>query len=149
MKKWEQGFDTANKFPVFGLGFDAWAPYYSAHYEKEHGSSVLVHNVFIQCLSELGYVGLLVFISMISCCVLLGRKTRKNLEGISDRFLFYISYGFDFALIGFLVSSSFITVLYYPYFWIHCAFVAAMYNVSRSEKLKHLALSRKHLSLSS
>ena len=36
----------------------------------------------------------------------------------------------DGALVGMLVSSSFVTVFYYPYFWIQCLLVSCLYGAT-------------------
>lgn len=39
---------------------------------------------------------------------------------------YHLGHGFDGALIGYLVSGFFITVLHYPYFWINLSMVVAL-----------------------
>ena len=128
LERWKAGIKVMGQFPLLGVGFNAWDKYYPAHFNIEHRGSLLMHNIFIQCGSELGYSGLIVFIAMIFSCLLITKKIRKLAKGKSDQFLSTISYGFDSALIGFLVSGSFVTVLYYPYFWIHCALTTCLYT---------------------
>jgi hypothetical protein len=67
---------------------------------------------------------------MIGACFLTTRKVRKLAKDADDRFLPVLSYGFDAALVGFLVSGSFVTVLYYPYFWIHCALTTCLHTAA-------------------
>lgn len=146
LERWEHGIDTMNKFPLFGVGFEAWAQYYPMNYELMNQGSFLVHNVFVQCGSELGYSGLLVFVLMILACFANTRKVRQLSAGQQDRFLATMSYGFDAALLGFLGSGFFVTVLYYPYFWIHCAMTVCLCTAARKkfsppQKLPHPALS--------
>lgn len=130
LERWTHGLQAMNQFPIFGVGFQAWTEYYPQNFTMEDRGSLLVHNIFIQCGSELGYTGLAVFSAMILACFLTTKKVRKLAEHGDDKFLPVLSYGFDAALVGFLVSGSFVTVLYYPYFWIHCALTSCLYNVS-------------------
>jgi hypothetical protein len=44
-----------------------------------------------------------------------------------------MSYGFDAALLGFIGSGFFVTVLYYPYFWIHCALTTCLYTAAQKK----------------
>jgi len=53
----------------------------------------------------------------------------------NDRFLLYMAYGFDASLVGYLVSGFFVTVLYYPYFWVNLAFTVALRAVADREAL--------------
>ncbi len=127
MERWHQGIEAMKSHPVFGVGFDIWDLYYPDHYVPEYKGSYLVHNFFIQCGSELGYSGLSILVCMILSCFYMTRKVRMLSVGSEDKFLSRLSYGMDSALIGLLVSASFVTVLYYPYLWIHCALTSSLY----------------------
>jgi O-antigen ligase len=129
IERWQDGINAMNKFPFFGVGFEVWPEYYSKYYIVEHHGTPLVHNFFIQCGSELGYSGLIVLILMIYGCFLNTRKIRPLCREKDDRFFYILSYGFDAALLGFIGSGFFVTVLYYPFFWIHCALVTCFYSV--------------------
>ena len=134
LERWEHGLDAINKYPVLGVGFDIWDLYYPDHYIPEIRGTYLVHNIFIQCGSELGYSGLTVLSLMIISCFITTYRVRKMSFESEDKFLSTITYGMDAALIGFLVSASFVTVLYYPYFWIHMALTASIY-ISAKRKI--------------
>jgi putative inorganic carbon (hco3(-)) transporter len=68
---------------------------------------------------------------MIIASFMSNRTVRKLAAGHKDRFLPVLSYGFDAAMVGFLLSASFVTVLYYPYFWIQCALTASLYAAAK------------------
>jgi hypothetical protein len=70
---------------------------------------------------------------MILACFANTRKVRKLSRGKEDQFLAIMSYGFDAALLGFLGSGFFITVLYYPYFWIHCALTTCLHTAAQKK----------------
>lgn len=131
MERWEHGLDAMNKLPLFGVGFNVWDIYYPNHYNIEFKGTYLVHNVFVQCGSELGYSGLSIFGLMIISCFITTYKIRKMSLESDDKFLSTITYGMDAALIGFLGSAFFVTVLYYPYFWIHCALTSCLYTSAK------------------
>ncbi|MDL1979812.1 MAG: O-antigen ligase family protein [Deltaproteobacteria bacterium] len=128
LERWRHGMDAMRNYPLLGIGFEAWTEFYSRNYQLEDRGTPLVHNIFVQCGSELGYSGLTVFILMIAACFVTTRKVRKLGKGKDDQFLAILSYGFDAALLGFLGSGFFITVLYYPYFWIHCAMTTCLHT---------------------
>jgi O-antigen ligase len=133
IERWHDGVDSMQKYPVLGVGFEAWSEYYPQHYQVEIEGTLLVHNVFLQCGTELGYVGLSLFVVMILACFANTRKVRKLSREKEDQFLAIMSYGFDAALLGFLGSGFFVTVLYYPYFWIHCALTTCMYTAAQKK----------------
>lgn len=131
LERWEHGLDAMNNRPLFGVGFNVWELYYPNHYNIESKGTNLVHNIFIQCGSELGYSGLSVFGLMIISCFIMTYRVRKMSIESEDKFLSTITYGMDAAMIGFLGSAFFVTVLYYPYFWIHCALTSCLYTAAK------------------
>ncbi|MFW8600783.1 O-antigen ligase family protein [Desulfobacterota bacterium M19] len=133
LERWHDGLETINKYPVFGVGFDAWAEYFPQHYQIEFKGTKLIHNIFLQCGTELGFAGLSVFILMIIACFVNTRMVRKLSKGRDDQFLAIMSYGFDAALLGYLGSGFFVTVMYYPYFWIHCAMTTCLHTAAQKK----------------
>ncbi|MDA3870158.1 MAG: hypothetical protein PF589_09505, partial [Gammaproteobacteria bacterium] len=47
-----------------------------------------------------------------------------------NKLLFNLTYALDAGLIGYLVAGSFVTVLYYPFFWIQIAMIVMLNNVA-------------------
>ncbi|MFH1763282.1 MAG: O-antigen ligase family protein [Gemmatimonadota bacterium] len=133
---WEDGIKIANEHPVLGIGYDNWGEYYRAYFTQG-----LPHNIFIEAVAELGYSGLLVFLSLILATLLLNRRTRRLVKPLGEggRFLHFSALGLDGALFGFLGSGFFITVLYYPYFWINLAMTVAL-HLAAQEKAKGLTV---------
>ena len=132
---WKHGMEIAREHPVFGVGFGNWLPYYRTYY---NANGQVSHNIFIQAVSELGFTGLGAFCLLIGYTLVVNRRSRKLVEGIpgGNGFVSAMSHGLDGALIGFLVSGSFVTVLYYPYFWYNLAFTTALNRVARDEAAK-------------
>ncbi|WP_136514438.1 O-antigen ligase family protein [Geomonas edaphica] len=132
MERWEKGFVMAKKYPVLGVGYGNWS---IADIEMFSGSGDFSHNVFVECVSELGYSGLTVFTLMILFNFVVNRRTRllmaRRREG-SD-FIIFMSHGLDAALVGFLVGGFFVTVLYYPYFWINTSLTVALNHIAEKE----------------
>jgi len=61
-------------------------------------------------------------------------KTRNLAKSMENNLFFYLSLGLDAGLIGFLVAGTFVTVLYYPFFWIQIAMIVALYNVCAQDQ---------------
>jgi O-antigen ligase len=127
LENWEKGLEMARMFPLLGVGFKNWQ---LADFQFFSGNGLLSHNIFIECLSELGYSGFLVFILLILFSFKTNHDTRVMLNDQHERkFLINISHSLDAALVGFLASGFFVTVLYYPYFWINLSFTVALNNI--------------------
>lgn len=127
MERWNKGLEMAKRYPFFGVGLNNWI-YADRVIFGENGG--LSHNIFIQCMSELGYTGLGVFVLMILVTFYINYQTRRL--DPSKGLVFYMAHGLDGALVGFLVSGFFITVLYYPYFWINLAMTVALNNAAKN-----------------
>ena len=124
---WKDGLVIAREHPLSGIGYFIWTPYRV----RQGHRALLPHNIFIQCVSELGYTGLLVFLTMIVSTFWMNHRSRKRLRRVPGHspFLWHLSLGLDGGLIGFLTSGFFVTVLYYPFFWINLALTTALYSV--------------------
>ncbi len=129
LERWEDGFETMKKYPIFGVGYKNWVPYYLQNYIPEWEGTPLVHNAFIEAGTEMGFTGLFALIMIFFAMFRLNVRVRKLTKGDPDkRYEYMMSNGLDGAMIGLIVSASFVTVLYYPYIWIHAAFVSCFYN---------------------
>ncbi len=135
IERWEKGLKMAEMYPLLGVGFENWSIADRTIFQGGGGES---HNIFIECMSELGYTGLAVFVLMILYTLINNYRTRKiaqeQLGG--NRFFYYMAHGLDGSLVGYLVSGFFVTVLYYPYFWINLAITVALHNSARVEAMR-------------
>lgn len=126
---WAAGIQAMQDNPVLGIGYANWSAYMNQRYEDMG----LAHNIFVQAGTELGYIGLFALLFLIAASLIVNAQTRKMLRKLKERgrFLSMMSIGLDGALVGFLVSGQFVTVLYYPYLWINLAMTVALYNSAR------------------
>lgn len=121
---WAEGRAIVEQYPALGIGFNNWARYHKVHY----GFVALPHNIFIEAASQLGYPGLLIFVSLIILTLIINAKTRQLVRsfGESGNFMREMAHGLDASLIAFVVAGYFVTVLFYPYFWINLAMTVAL-----------------------
>ncbi len=133
-ERWEAGLEMAREHPFLGIGYNNWESYYGP----------LSHNIFIEAMSELGYTGLLAFLALIFATFWTNHKTRRLMKGVptQTRLIPHMAHGLDGALIGFLASGFFVTVLYYPYFWVNLAMTVALHVTARNERARALARMR-------
>lgn len=137
LDNWKKGLKMAEMYPVLGVGYKNWQ---IADRQFFEGNGLLAHNIFIECLSELGYVGLTVFVLLIYATFANNRQTRKIVlkNGLNEnKFIYYMAHGLDAALIGYLASGFFVTVLFYPYFWINLSMTVALNNIAKSKDINY------------
>ena len=129
--RWERGIEIANENPVIGIGYGNWLTYIRDHYRTNLGLS---HNIFIDAGAEMGYSGLFALLAIIATTLFTNRRTRRLAMEIDDKFCTTMAIGFDSALMGYLVSASFVSVLYYPYLWINLALVVALHTTASQRR---------------
>lgn len=130
---WKIGIELAKENPVLGIGYGNWMPYVSKLYPEGVGPLKIVqvpHSIYIQAAAEMGYTGLFWFVLMILSAFYVNAKTRKIIKGSNKNYITFISFGLDAGLVGFIVAGAFVTVLYYPFFWIQIAMIAMLNNVA-------------------
>ncbi len=135
---------------------------------RGRGGSV-VHSIYFTMISELGLVGCFIFggILLLNYKTLRGIikqfggiKKIDSLSGIRERngnelskpmdlevlktkrMMYFDTLGLYVALAGFLASGAFLSVLYYPHFWILSAMIASMGRLKEELENKELALNK-------
>ena len=133
---WAAGMDVIAANPVLGVGYANWIDYCWYLYPEGLGASptcLQVHNTYIQAGVELGIFGVIAFIIMCIYLFKLNGQTRRYARSTDNKFIYYMAHGLDGGLLGFMISGTFISVLFYPMFWYQMATSVALYNISRKQ----------------
>lgn len=125
---WARGLELMSQYPLLGIGYKNWSPYM----KRVYGSPLLPHNIFIEAGTELGYSGLIAFVLLILTTLVINYRTRRLTSHLpaGNRFIYDMAHGLDAALWGYLASGFFVTVLYYPFFWINFAMTVALHRAA-------------------
>jgi O-antigen ligase len=121
---WKAGLKMFRDHPLLGVGPANFPLSYSEKYAEpgDDPSSWVPHSIYMQALSELGLVGTIPVMLLFLSCFRLNARTRKYLaeqgSGKPKEFDYFLALGLDMALVGFMVSGAFLTVLYYPHLWV-------------------------------
>lgn len=141
---WGIGFEMFLANPIIGVGQGnfPWAfEDYEAgrtHMERSRAGRA-AHSLYFTLMPEMGLVGVAIYIAMIirnrKDIALIEKlakaKAKKRLgekEPEPDQFTVLIARAMEGSMIGFLVSSVFISTLWYPSFWVMMGFIVAMRN---------------------
>jgi putative inorganic carbon (HCO3(-)) transporter len=129
---WRHGVEIFKEHPVTGIGYENWADYYLVHY----GRAALSHNIFIQAGAELGSIGLVTLLGLIVSSFVVNYRTRKLVKNLGDRgkFISMTARGLDGAMIGYLASAFFVTVLFYPYLWFALGMTSALHAAALNQR---------------
>jgi len=134
---WENGVEMIKDNPVIGVGYFNFAPYFERYYPEDVilGRAELPHNIFIQVGTDAGVIGLGVFVALLFAGFRLSQNLNAERCGDPANMIGKCA---NLSLLGFLIAGQFVTVVYYPYVWIHLAFVVCVHNILNSEKIKKL-----------
>jgi len=132
--------------PLMGVGpynyqFST-GPYESEH-EKGRGHHLwgkASHSLYFTLLPEYGLLGTLLYAGIVIAGWRDRARIRKRYRTIQQRAgpspelsqlrtLYYLTLALDASLITFLVTGAFISVLYYPHFWLLTAFTGVVHYV--------------------
>ena len=133
---WKIGLELINEHPLFGIGYSNWMPHVTSLYPDGVGPLEIVekpHSIYIEAASELGYSGFLMFLSMVGYAFYTNVKTRRLVAKYDNKLLFNLTYGLDAGLIGYLIAGAFVTVLYYPFFWIQISMIVFVHCIARKK----------------
>lgn len=127
---WVAAWDMAKDYPLGNgyRGFNYYAPFYiPANINTGAHRNRSVHSTWFEVLSEVGYLGLLFFILMITSCFKALKKCKIKLQQDEKLKEFYKVLAIQAALMSFLVSMSFVNrmrseVLYWLILFSACAY---------------------------
>ena len=136
---WKFGWQMFLDNPIIGVGPDNF-PVRFGEYEGEdklHGVTRVwraAHSLYFTLFPELGLVGGVMFFTMLyyitKDLARIRRLSRQRLHRTDAATVLPLAHAMEASLIGFLVSSLFISTLYYPNFWIAMGFVVALRRIA-------------------
>jgi O-antigen ligase len=106
---WEAAWNMALDNPIFGVGISNFIYnyfYYSTHWDGRNHS---VHSTWFGVLAESGFIGLVLFISLIVSSLALSLRMLKNNESECTPGIRVVLNAAPAGIIGFIVSGTFLT----------------------------------------
>jgi putative inorganic carbon (HCO3(-)) transporter len=134
---WHVAFRIARERPFFGVGeagfLSAWKQYAAIDAPLDH--PYVAHNLFLEVVGELGFVGLFGMVGLLLCSLWSGWRARNGELGGESRALFA-------ALIGYLVCQLFSGYSLSWFLYAICAFAACcdIYGKKSAEQQAALPL---------
>lgn len=130
LMRWDAGLQIAADNPLLGIGPAQWMVHYPAKFPREPGREGwgIPHNFFVDALAGFGYTGFTIVLLMLLFIFVSNAKTRKIARQIEDPVTLWTSRGLDAATVGFIAAGFFMSVLYYPFLWVHIAMAVALHR---------------------
>jgi hypothetical protein len=158
METWKAGWKMFLDHPIIGVGaanFGIWLPEYYT-YRKSHTMwGRAAHSLYLTLLSEMGIMGCLIYAGVLwktykdhRFILGLERERRHKSahldiagEGIKEfdgavRKLYFLSLGYEGAMVAYLATGAFISVLWYGYFWLFISLWVITVNIGREVSKK-------------
>lgn len=133
---WQVAVVMANDHPLTGVGHSGYERAYNRYdwLEGQFGTNRAVHSAWFGVLAELGYPGLLLFVTIVGSSILAcGRIRRQARRGeISDELGRY-AIAFETSLVAFMVGGSFVSFQYCEMLWHYFALTIALERVAVRE----------------
>jgi len=136
---WRWTFDFANEHPIFGGGFYAYlanagqlgqySKFDEVEIETEGGKAF--HNIFIEVLGEHGYVGLLMFVTIIVHTLLISRRLSR--DSAAPPWMRLLGLCVFVSTTVYCVGGMFIGVAFYPWIYYMYGLTVSLKNVYRQE----------------
>jgi hypothetical protein len=107
---WLATFDMLEEHP-FGMGVKGYNILAPTFIDKEARGSVLnrsVHSLWFQGLSEVGWLGLVIFMVILVSLIKQSRQAKRHALSNKDYKIYFKLLALECALLGFLISGSFI-----------------------------------------
>jgi probable O-glycosylation ligase (exosortase A-associated) len=114
---WTYSWRLALDYPVTGGGFEAFTPALFALYAPDPKDVHGPHSIYFGVLAEHGFVGLVLYLSLIISSVFSLRAVRRFAKVWGDERIPYYVLMLQLSLMGFLVSGTFLGRAYFDYYF--------------------------------
>jgi putative inorganic carbon (HCO3(-)) transporter len=135
---WKNALDTIEHHPL-GIGYHNWIPYYQTHYHPV--KLEVIHNTILEAFVDLGIPGGILFLVMLSSAFIMNLRTMremKEIDGPEEKIVAIIAKGVNIGLLGSILAAFFMSVLFYPMFWLAFATTSSLRQMSK----KRIALQK-------
>jgi putative inorganic carbon (hco3(-)) transporter len=134
LQLWGTGIQMLLEHPVLGVGIGNFSVEYANRlFGGESRQKWVPHNIFIQVSSELGFSGLICFLMILYFLFKTNKQTRdiaKRAPPDSQTFTNF-AHALDLSIIGYIVSGSFLSVLYYPHLYMLMALTVSLNHIAQ------------------
>jgi len=143
IQSWKAGWHMFLDHPlgVGGNNFPMHFPDYQSDYFSREMWGRVAHSLWFTLIPETGIIGILIFLCLLktnvkNICLLRKFRSKNNTNDYSDiykKYYFDLSTAFIASFVGFFAAGTFLSVLYYPHFWLLTVLVFSVRNISDRE----------------
>lgn len=133
--QWQYAIDISKERPFFGNGFDAffYQPYYLKHVADKDNNRA-VHSNYFQVLGEQGYIGLLMYLSLLITLIVSAKRNSDKCENRADlKWAYSILSALQFSVVGYAVNGITLNMAYLDLFYYIIALFALLISYINKE----------------
>jgi len=131
LNAWAFSWNLASDNPVAGGGFATFTEPMFARYAPKVRDIHGPHSVYFQILAEHGFVGLLLYLTLLASCFTTALRLRKWASFHEDPVIAAYAGMFWLSIVGFLVSGLFLGRAYLDYFFAIVACLTCLETVAK------------------
>lgn len=141
---WSVAADIVSDHPVIGTGagnYVAVSPYYTVEdLDLPRFDAVLkphiVHNTYLEVATELGFVGFLGFLALVTASITFGIRAVRRFERTGDWEMQLLARGVVVGTVAMLTASVFATATYEKQLWLLLGMGPALYSLALRRRLR-------------
>jgi len=124
---WEEAWKTTLEHPVTGIGYNNWTDYFG------YGENREIHNTVLEATTELGFPGALFFLCAVGTTFVINARTRRRARRHGEWAAVYrgMAIGLDMGMVGLFIAAQFMSVLFWPSFWMGFALTVSLAETVR------------------
>ncbi len=127
---WHNAFNIANDRPLIGGGFELYSARVFARYAPDPTDVHAAHSVYFQLLGEHGYVGLLIYLSIIVVIWNRSRRIIKRCDGDPELdWAARMMRALQISFVGFSVGGAFVNIGYWEILYYEILMVVVVYRI--------------------
>ena len=131
---WWMTFNLANEHPFMGGGFQIYEPESFAKWAPDPTDIHAAHSIYFSALGEHGYVGLLLFLTLLTLTWRTGSTIIRMSKGLPDLlWATNLAKMLQVSIIGYAVGGSFLSVLYFDVFYYIIACLVLLRTIVEKE----------------
>jgi O-antigen ligase len=142
-----RGIGYMVQYPVFGLGIGNFSraectisPKLASLQPNGPKRCIAPHNSYVQAGAELGFPGLLIWVSLVIAGIIAPLRLRRRISSSwrrgtdSERFLYSATSFFPVAMVGFAVTSFFVSFAWMDPIYLLAAFLTGLYVAVQAQR---------------
>lgn len=133
LNAWAFSWHLAADYPLTGGGFATFTPELFDRYAPNSQDVRGPHSVYLGVLAEHGFIGLFLYIALVFYALFSSLWTARRARARGDTFVECYASMFQFSLIGFLTSGTFLGRAYFDYFFMIVACITILNRLALNE----------------